>query len=100
MIIERFFGKGRAAQPKPRGKDEPRTSRPPSTSTPVDADASLPRAAAANPTARAGDAVETKTATTTRIEVLPGLLPPPSPTYEEIAARASALAIPRTTAGT
>lgn len=91
MSIGRFFGKGRGGQPKPRGKDEPMPRRPPSTAATADAESPPPRTAATNhasPPPRPGEAATSKTATTTRIDVLPGLSTTQPPTYEEIAARA------------
>jgi len=87
MSIERFFGKGRAAQAKPRGKDETKPRR--SQVSAPDAGTTSPRTSAADaPTspARSGGGVAIETASVTPVQVEPG--PSPSPTYEEISARA------------
>jgi hypothetical protein len=85
MIIERFFGKSREAQAKPRGKDETKPRRSPDKSP--DAESSVPRMEAADapaPLARAGEAPLVRPATRAPIVVAPI----PELSNEEIAARA------------
>jgi hypothetical protein len=85
MIIERFFGKGREAKGKPRGKDEANPRRSPGK--PAETEAPLPRIEATDAPAamaRSGEAGMASAATRPPIVVEPV----PEPSNEEIAARA------------
>jgi hypothetical protein len=85
MIIERFFGKGREAQAKPRDKDETKPRRTPDK--PPEAESPVPRFEAADAPAspaRSGEAAVARRATEAPI----GVVDAPDPSNDEIAARA------------
>jgi len=88
MNIERFFGKGRAAEAKPRAKEETKPRRPQGTT--AEADAKAMRPAPANATIRSGGEPSMVKAAPASPMAAVSDSPPASspPTYEEIAARA------------